>query len=35
MNGFEANPEGLMEKGKKVTSIYEGYMVQKGNVDNR
>ena len=34
MNGFEANPEGLMEKGKKVTSIYEGYMVQKWNVDN-
>ena len=33
MNGFQANPEGLMEKGSKVTTIYNEYMVEKGNVD--
>lgn len=31
--GFQANPEGLMQKGKNVTSIFEGYMTQKENVD--
>lgn len=31
--GFQANPEGLMQKGKSVTSIFEGYMTQKENVD--
>ena len=34
MNGFEANPEGLMDKGRKVTEIYNEYMVEKRNVDN-
>ena len=34
MNGFQANPEGLMEKGRNVTNIYEGYMAQKNNVYN-
>ena len=33
MNGFQANPEGLMEKGSKVTTIYNEYMVEKGIVD--
>ena len=33
MNGFQANPEGLMEKGRKITAIYNEYMVEKGNVD--
>ena len=33
MNGFQANPEGLMEKGNKITTIYNEYMVEKGNVD--
>ena len=33
MNGFQANPEGLMEKGKRITTIYNEYMVEKGNVD--
>lgn len=27
--GFQANPEGLMEKGKRITTIYEGYVAQK------
>ena len=31
--GFQANPEGLMQKGKNVTSIFEGYISQKENVD--
>lgn len=31
--GFQANPEGLMQKGKNITSIYDGYMTQKNNVD--
>lgn len=34
MDGFQANPEGLMTKGQNVTRIYDGYMVQKNNVDN-
>lgn len=33
MNGFQANPEGLMEKGSRVTNIYNEYMVEKSNVD--
>ena len=33
MDGFQANPEGLMQKGKNITSIYNGYAEQKGNVD--
>ena len=33
MNGFQANPEGLMEKGNRITSIYNEYMVEKGNID--
>lgn len=33
MNGFQANPEGLMEKGRKITVIYTEYMTEKGNVD--
>ena len=33
MNGFQANPEGLMEKGRKITVIYNEYMTEKGNVD--
>lgn len=33
MNGFQANPEGLMEKGRKITAIYNEYMAEKGNVD--
>ena len=32
-SGFEANPEGLMEKGKQVTGIFDRYMVEKRNVD--
>lgn len=32
MNGFQANPEGLMEKGRNITNIYEGYVAQKENV---
>lgn len=32
MNGFQANPEGLMQMGKNLTSIYEGYGVQMDNV---
>ncbi len=34
MDGFQANPEGVMSKGKRITEIYEGYMAQKKNVDN-
>ena len=34
MDGFQANPEGLMSKGKRIIEIYEGYMSQKKNVDN-
>lgn len=33
MNGFQANPEGLMQKGSRITTIYNEYMVEKGNVD--
>ena len=33
MNGFQANPEGLIKKGERITELYEGYMVQKSNVD--
>lgn len=33
MNGFQANPEGLMDKGKRITEIYNNYMVEKQNVD--
>ena len=33
MNGFQANPEGLMEKGKRITEIYNEYMAEKANVD--
>lgn len=33
MNGFQANPEGLMEKGSNITRIYNEYMIEKGNVD--
>ena len=33
MNGFQANPEGLMEKGNKITAIYNQYMAEKANVD--
>ena len=33
MSGFEANPEGLMQKGKNITDIYNKYMVEKQNVD--
>ena len=32
-DGFQANPEGLIQKGKNVTAIYDGYLEQKGNVD--
>lgn len=32
MNGFQANPEGLMAKGKNITGIYEGYTIQKDKV---
>jgi len=31
-NGFEANPEGLVERGKRITSIYESYVAEKENV---
>ena len=31
--GFEANPEGLMDKGTEVNGIFERYMIEKGNVD--
>ena len=31
--GFEANPEGLMKKGRDVTGIFERYMAEKANVD--
>lgn len=30
--GFQANPEGLITKGKAVTSVYEGYSVQKSKI---
>lgn len=33
MNGFQANPEGLMEKGNRINAICNEYMVEKGNVD--
>lgn len=33
MNGFQANPEGLMEKGNKIKTIYNEYMSEKNNVD--
>ena len=33
MNGFQANPEGLMQKGSRITNIYNEYMTEKGNVD--
>ena len=33
MNGFEANPEGLMDKGKKVIEYYTDYMKQKTAAD--
>ncbi len=32
-DGFQANPEGLIQKGKNITSIFNGYLEQKGNVD--
>lgn len=33
MNGFQANPEGLMEKGNKIKTIYNEYMAEKNNVE--
>ncbi len=30
--GFQANPEGLITKGNSVTSIYDGYIVQKDKI---
>ena len=30
--GFEANPEGLMNKGKTITEIYEAYTATKNEV---
>lgn len=33
MDGFQANPEGLMQKGRRITDLYNQYMAEKGNVD--
>ncbi len=29
MNGFEANPEGLMDKGTKVNGLFQNYVSEK------
>lgn len=34
MNGFSANPEGLIQKGKSIVSIYENYNAERQNVGN-
>lgn len=32
MNGFEANPEGLMDKGQKVNGLFQEYVNEKNAV---
>lgn len=32
MNGFTADPEGLMQKGKNIVSIFENYENERSNV---
>ena len=32
MNGFEADPEGIIAKGNSIINIYNGYMAEKNNV---
>lgn len=34
MNGFEANPEGLIAKGNNVRDIYNNYVTEKNKVNN-
>lgn len=34
MNGFEANPEGIMAKGNRVREIYNNYVTEKNKVDS-
>lgn len=33
-DGFQANPEGLIQKGKNISTIYNGYIEQKEEVNN-
>ena len=33
MDGFQANPEELVDKGNRIIGIYERYMEEKANVD--
>lgn len=34
MQGFEANPEGLMAKGNAVREVYNNYVAEKNKVNN-